>query len=332
MAATWLRAAAALPGLQIAGLVDLDPAAALRQSQEFAPDAATGTDLDALLDRLHPDLVFNCTVPGAHHAVTTAALRHGCHVLTEKPLAGSLAEARDLVAASAEADRLLAVIQNRRYTPAIRQVRALIASGALGTLTEVATDFYLGAHFGGFRATMPHVLLVDMAIHHFDMARFITGADPVSVFCHEWNPAGSWYRHGANAHALFELTGGIIFNYRGSWCAEGLNTTWGGAWRIVGTQGTLRWNGNEHAGGDSLVLDTVVKTGEFRSDLKRSSWPSPPVPTRDDGHASLIAEFADCVRHRRLPETHAADNLHSLAMVFGAIASAESNQRVAISP
>ena len=65
-----------------------------------------------------------------------------------------------------------------------------------------------------------------MAIHTFDMARFISGADPVAVYCKEWNPSGSWYDHDASAIAIFEMTGGIVYTYRGSWCAEGLNTTW----------------------------------------------------------------------------------------------------------
>ena len=41
---------------------------------------------------------------------------------------------------------------------------------------------------------MESPLLLDMAIHTFDQARFITGADALSVYCHEFNPAGSWYR------------------------------------------------------------------------------------------------------------------------------------------
>ena len=78
-------------------------------------------------------------------------------------------------------------------------------SGAVGPLTTVNCDFYIGAHFGGFRDRMEHVLLLDMAIHTFDQARFIMGADPVSVYCNEWNPAGSWYDHDASAIAIFEM-------------------------------------------------------------------------------------------------------------------------------
>ncbi len=53
--------------------------------------------------------------------------------------------------------------------------RARIASGAIGALTSVHADFFLGPHFGGFRETMDHVLLLDMAIHSFDAMRCMTG-------------------------------------------------------------------------------------------------------------------------------------------------------------
>jgi predicted dehydrogenase len=91
----------------------------------------------------------------------------------------------------------------------------------------------MGPHFGGFRESMRHVLLLDMAIHTFDAARFLSGEDALAVYCHETNPRGTWYEHGASATAVFEMTNGVTFTYRGSWCAEGLGTGWGADWRII---------------------------------------------------------------------------------------------------
>ena len=75
--------------------------------------AETGTDLSEVLKKTGANVVFNCTVPAAHHPVTLTALRHGCHVLEEKPLADSMAHAREMVAAASKARRIFAVIQNR---------------------------------------------------------------------------------------------------------------------------------------------------------------------------------------------------------------------------
>ena len=134
-------------------------------------------------------------------------------------------------------------MQNRRYDLQIRRLREFLASDALGPVTTVNCDFYIGAHFGGFRDHMKHVLLLDMAIHTFDQARCLAQADPVAVYCHEWNPVSSWYDHDASAVVVFEMTGGLVYTYRGSWCSEGLNTTWESDWRIVGTKGSVSWDG-----------------------------------------------------------------------------------------
>ncbi|MBN1639924.1 MAG: Gfo/Idh/MocA family oxidoreductase [Anaerolineae bacterium] len=314
----WLEASAQVPGLRIAGLVDIAREAAEARAAQFGLDEALiDSDLGAVLDQLEPDVVFNCTVPEAHQAVTLAALARGCHVLSEKPLADSMDSAREIVAAAAEADRLFAVIQNRRYQAGIRRLSRTLRAGTIGRVTTVNSDFYIGAHFGGFRDRMEHVLLLDMAIHTFDAARLIADADPVAVYCKEWNPPGSWYDHDASAVAVFEMSGGLVYTYRGSWCAEGVNTSWECDWRVVGERGTVTWDG-----GDGFAAQVVAKTGGFRSEWRDVAIPPLDAGDRIGGHGGQIADFVDCVRTGRVPETVGSDNIRSLAMVFGAIESA----------
>ena len=323
---TWLRGIADIEGLEIVGMVDLVEEAARGRADEFAlSGAAVGTDLDTVLDRTNPEVVLNCTVPDAHLQVTLTALDHGCHVLGEKPLADSMDSARRMLAAAAQADRLFAVIQNRRYHAGIRRLTRFLRSGVLGTITAVDSDFYLGAHFGGFRDRMRHVLLLDMAIHTFDAARLIAGADPVSVYCKEWNPMGSWYDYDASAVAVFELSDRIVYTYRGSWCAEGMNTSWECDWRVIGTRGSVLWDG-----GEGFRAQVVASAGGFRSELRDVEVPPLDPADRIGAHAGQIADFVDCVRTGRVPETICTDNIHSLAMVFGAIESAGQGRVVEI--
>jgi len=327
MSGAWLKAAAEIPELEISGLVDLNRDAAERRAREFGlADAVIATDLAATLRQAKPDAVFDCTIPEAHAKVTLTALEHGCHVLGEKPLADSMANARRAVAAAKGAGKIYAVIQNRRYDPSIRRVRHFLASGALGRVTTIHSDFYIGAHFGGFRDRMEHVLLLDMAIHTFDAARFLAGADPVSVICHEWNPPGSWYDHDASAVAVFELSGDVVYTYCGSWCADGMNTDWGSDWRFIGDRGSALWDG-----GSSVRAEAVTKMGGFRSEYAAVELPEFEEPGKSGGHAGLIREFVEGVRPGSTPETICTDNIKSLAMVFGAIESAEQGRRVNIS-
>lgn len=329
---TWLEAVKTMSGVRVIGLVDLNEEAARQRAQEFGyTDAWVGSDLADALEALKPDILFNCTVPEAHAETTILALEHGCHVLCEKPLADSMENARQMLTAAQLSRRTLAVIQNRRYDPNIRRLRKFLESGVLGRITTVNCDFYVGAHFGGFRDHMEHVLLLDMAIHTFDAARMLTAADPLTVYCHEWNPAGSWYDYDASAVAIFELsstgahTPDIVYTYRGSWCAEGLNTTWESEWRIIGDQGSVIWDGAE-----GFRAEVAVEGGGFRSKTQPVELPEWGYPNMLRGHAGVIAEFLRAVQTGGKPETDCADNIKSLAMVFGAIRSAEQNRKIKV--
>lgn len=329
MSRGWLEALQQTPELAsrvtIVGLVDIDAAMAEKRAAEFGLQVVTGADLSAVLRETKPDLIFDVVIPGARSAVVETALQHGCHVLSEKPMATSMAAARRLVDLAAETGRVHAVVQNRRFIPGVRRIRRLIASGAIGELTALHCDFFIGAHFGGFREDMDNVLLLDMSIHTMDAARFMSGKTPLAVYCHETNPRGSWYRAGAAANAIFELSDDVVFTYRGSWVAEGGLTSWESAWRIIGTEGTLIWDGFEHFEARRVASDTG-----FLRDVEPLVVPDPPDESRTKGHASVLVEFIEAIEAGRPPETAGSDNINSLAMVFGAIESARTKQRVSI--
>ncbi|MDE1997268.1 MAG: Gfo/Idh/MocA family oxidoreductase, partial [Rhizobiaceae bacterium] len=250
MSKGWLRAIASTPSLAetitVVGLVDLNRATAENLANEFGLDKVViGSDLGEVIAATKADLVFDVVIPAARFGVVSTALKAGCHVLSEKPMATSLAEGAALIDLAAETGKVHAIIQNRRYISGVRRMRRFVESGAIGELTGIHCDFFLGPHFGGFREEMDNVLLLDMAIHTFDAARFVADKKPLAVYCVEKNPAGSWYKHGASAHATFEFSDDVVFTYRGSWCAEGKRTSWESEWRLTGSKGMLTWDGDE---------------------------------------------------------------------------------------
>ena len=322
----WLSAAKKVDGLEIVGLVDLLPENAHKRAVEFALNhVKVSDDLTAVLHETKPDAVFDCTVPDAHTATTLEALKYGCHVLGEKPMANSYENACRMVDAALARGKIYAVIQNYRYNADIRNLKQAIDSDDIGPLTTLNSDFFIGAHFGGFRDVMPHVLLQDMAIHTFDAARFISGADPLSVYCTEVNPEGSWFAHGASAFAIFEMTHQITFSYRGSWCSEGMLTSWNSEWRMIGQKGTIKWDGAHEIKGE-----VVQAAGGFHSQYKPIQIPDGANPQKTASHLSIIREFTDAIRKGGVPETICTDNIKSLAMVFSAIKSAETGKKVDI--
>jgi len=330
MAKGWLRALTQSKVLrekvEIVGLVDLNQATADALAAEFhLGHILIGTDLTEVLRGSRADLLFDIVVPAARRAVVAAGLAHGCHVLSEKPMAATLDEARELRRLATAASRVHAIVQNRRFIGGVRRIRRLIQSGALGELTALHCDFFLGPHFGGFREQMDNVLLLDMAIHTFDAARFMSGKEPLAVYCHEYNPEGSWYRHGAAANAIFEFSDNVAFTYRGSWCAEGANTSWESAWRITGSKGTLLWDG-----GERFEANVVTGSEGFLRAVGAIAVPEAEDSADTNGHTSVIERFIRAIDAGTVPETDGSDNIKSLAMVFGAIDSAREGKRVTI--
>lgn len=331
MATGWAKS---LTGTSLAERVEIcalvDPNLAMAQKLQAdlnLQSAVVSTDLAAVLAEVGPDLVFDIAVPAARLGIVEMALRAGCDVLTEKPMATSLADAATINALARETGRVHAVTQNRRFKDGIRRVRATIESGVIGEITALHADFFIGAHFGGFRDVMDHVLLLDMAIHTFDAARYISGEEPEAVYCVETNPKASWYAHGAAATAIFEMTNGVQFSYRGSWCAEGSDTHWDAAWRIIGTKGTLIWDGL-----DGYKIQVVNGDEGFNRPLREVAISAPKDASQTEDHTSVIREFLDALDQKRPPETAGSDNIKSLAMVFGAIESSATRQRVLINP
>jgi predicted dehydrogenase len=188
-------------------------------------------------------------------------------------------------------------------------------------LTATSSSARISAVFEKMR----HAVL-DMAIHTFDVGRLFADGAPQTVWCREWNPKNSWYAHDGSAIAVFEMGDGVVFNYRGSWCAEGLRTSWESAWRITGTLGTLLWDGEE-----DIRAEVATKRGPGLFSACEAVT-VPPLDARDrvGGHRGIIEDFVQAIRTGQPPETAGAENIKSLAMVFGAIESAETGRGIHI--
>ncbi len=307
----------------VVGWVDIRADAAEEACREVGFEGIhTGDDLGKALADLEPDFVVDVTIPEAHRDVTVQTLAAGVPVLGEKPMAHSMRAAREMVAASEKAGKLYMVSQSRRYDARIDAYRRLVER-EIGQLGILNSDFYIGAHFGGFRDEMPSPLVLDMAIHTFDAARLICAADPVAVYCEEFNPSWSWYQGDASATAIFEMTGGLRYTYRGSWCAEGMHTSWEAEWRAVGPKGTARWDGH-----GSPVADVVVKPGGFHSECEqRHEHVDDASPA---GIGGSLRDFLHALETGATPMGECHDNIKSLAMVFAAMESSRTGRRVRI--
>lgn len=315
MSETWIRYALERKDVKIAGLVDVNIENALLRKKKFDLDVNVYNDIDLALRNCDANMVFNVTVPEAHRKVVVSSLENKCHVLGEKPMASSPEDAKEMLDVSLRTGYTYGIMQNRRYNDEIYNCRKIIDSGVIGKPGFICADFFLGPKFGGFRDIMDSPLILDMAIHTFDQARYISGKDPVSVYCKEFNPPGSWYRGDACAVCIFEMTDGTIFSYRGSWCALGGKTSWESDWRICCEKGALLWDGDKFP-----VIDSQAPYKyEFSHIYKERK-----------GHFACLDHMIEAVKNNSRPDTSCYDNIYSMAMVFAAIKSSKTGNKVFI--
>lgn len=315
---TWALRESKPQGWEIAALVDVSPEAFDWTTREWPEMAEIPhfTDAEKALSEIEADVAVIVTPPAFHRAQAEAAFAAGKHVLTEKPLAESMDDSRAMVAAAERAGKILMVAQNYRYSAEARTLRAEIDRGAIGQVGYANVLFQKAPRFGGFREKMPYPLLVDMAIHHFDLIRFLTGADPATVYAHSWKPEWSWFEHDPSLAMVITMKNGTVVNYFGSWVGLGAETPWNGSWRIQGGKGCLLWN----------EQGITLAPGGQDQPVARVD----PIALPRDGQLAILDEMMAALKEGRQPETSGADNLKSLALVFAGVESAGSGRPVSV--
>lgn len=286
------------------------------------PKEGCFTTFQAALENVHADAVL-ITAPAVVHAtLAIQALEAGLHVLVEKPFAPTLQEASQVVEAARAANRTLMVSQNYRFHPAPQLVARLVREGRLGQVGAVQVDFRRGnvrPSPSSPHLLWPQPLLLDMAIHHFDLMRFILGAEALEMHCRAWNPAWSLYRDPASAVATIDFGQGAVVSYRGSWVSPGPVTPWAGEWRLECEDGEISFVSR----GDVGVPDAV----RVRRLGKRAQRLELPALAHTDRLGSLNA-FVEAVQTGVEPMCSGRDNLHTLGLSLGAIRSAHEERLV----
>jgi predicted dehydrogenase len=310
------------PDADVVGLVDISEKALAEccEKHGYGRDICY-PDLATALREAGADAVVSATPPARHRADVVAALKAGLHVISEKPMADTLANCRAMLRAAEASGKMYVVSQNYRYNPVTWTMAEVIRSGRLGQIGQVKIDFFKGVDFrGGFRHEMDYPVIVDMSIHHFDLLRFITGLDAVRVSGHAWNPFWSNYKGDCSSTALFELSNGARALYNASWCAKGDFCSWDGSWQIECEKGTLI----QHKG-DVRILWTK----DLYAVEREEAVPLVEPPKRGQGY--VLDEFIRAAAGAGpRPATAVEDNIKSVSMVFATVKAMASGRPVRI--
>jgi predicted dehydrogenase len=327
MGNTWLNTVLSSSEVEYAGFVEINDSIAQTQAERHHLDPALiFHTLGEALAVVSPDGVIDVTPPQFHKSVAFAALEAGIPVLSEKPLADSIESATEIVRKADETGVLHMVAQNRRYSIPAQTLKRVLASGEMGAVASVSVEFFKGPHFGGFRDEMPYPLIIDMAIHHFDMLRYFLDSNPVSIYGRSWNPSWSWYKDDACAAVTYTFANNVVTTYDGSWCSTGIETAWNAHWRFDCDRGVIVMRDDQVT--RQIRYDELENVGGLRWFKSDPEETIPPVTLEYADQAYLLHEFYQAVTNGKTPATTCQDNLNSLLMVFDAIRSFETGSVV----
>jgi len=316
MGVPWTDRVAESDEWEAAAYVDTNPANLKAAAKRHRmPKSCCFANLDEALGQAKADALLDVTPQQSRRGVCEAAFKAGLHVMSEKPLADSLKNAKAIVAYAAKCRRTYMVAQNYRYQPVVQAMKRVVAGGRLGTVGYAGVSFHKGPHFGGFREQMAYPLVLDMSIHHVDMMRCIFDTDVVSVSAVSIGTPWNWNKGEATTMAQLELANGVPVNYLGSWISTGWETPWNAHWRIDGSRGVLLC---EH---DKLAFS---EEPERKRAVPLVKWPVV-------HQAYLLEAFGRALDSGDEPETSGRRNLNSLATTYALVRAAEEGRRVQVS-
>lgn len=230
-------------GGELVGVVDLNEALAVERSGQFGVPAFT--DLDEMLETMRPDAVTVATPDHLHRDVALRCLAAGAHVLVEKPLDVTVEGCEELIAAAADADRILHVDFMKRHDLYHRDLARRVREGQVGNVQY-------GYAWMEDRIEVPRDWLPDWAsrsdpawflgVHVVDLIRWVIGAEPVAVSASGWKDrlAGLGIDTYDAVQARFVFDGGQSFTVDVAWhLPDGNEAVVNQGIKVVGSEGWL---------------------------------------------------------------------------------------------
>lgn len=165
-----------LDGAVLVGVADTNLAAACAAAGRLGVPAYGSAE--ELLEQAQPQAVSVAAPTSEHLRTVLIALQGGAHVLVEKPIASTPAEAERMIAAAAAAGRVLGVGHVERYNPAVVELKRRLARGDLGRVFQVHAR-----RLGPFPDRIRDVgVVIDLATHDLDVMRYLLGAEVTRVY------------------------------------------------------------------------------------------------------------------------------------------------------
>ena len=313
-----------IAGASIVAICDRDPERLQIVGDQFGIAKRYG-DAAALFEGETLDFVDIATTAPSHRPLVEMAARHRVPAICQKPFAPTLADAKAMVKACADAGVPLMVHENFRWQSPIQAVRAVIDRGEIGTpffgriSFRSAYDVFSGQPY---LATGKRFIIEDLGIHILDIARFLLG--DVSTITARTARINQAIAGEDVATMLMDHASGatsvVDCSYASKLAVEPFPET---LIEIDGSDGTIRL-------AQGYQLTVTGKSGTTVSDVSPPllSWASRPWHNIQESVVAIQQHWVDCLTTGTEPATSGTDNLKTFALVEAAYAGAASREPV----
>ncbi len=307
-----------IAGVEVAAICDRDPARLAAVGDRFGIARRYG-DAAAMLAAEPLSFADIVTTVPSHRNLVELAARHRLPVICQKPFAATMADARAMVDACSTAGVPLMVHENSRWQSPMRQVRAVLDRGEIGTPFWARVSFRTGYDiFSGqpYLAEGERFILEDLGIHALDVARFLLGE--VTSLAARTNRVNPGIKGEDAAAVLLGHANGATSVVDVSYATKREPDPFPEMLAEVdGSQGSVRLSQ-----GYRLAVTSAAGTREADASPPVLPWASKPWHGVQDSVRAIQQHWVDCLRDGREPDTSGRDNLRSTALVEAAYASA----------
>ena len=315
-AEAYIQKLRAIHGVEMIGLADDDRARGEHYARAF--DAPLFPSYEALL-AARPAAVLVCSENSQHRPLVEMAAAAGVHVLSEKPLATTLADAEAVITACARAGVKLMTAFPMRFSAPLIEVKTRLDAGDLGRvyccngtnqgeLPARHRAWFVDPELAGGGAVMDHT------VHLVDILRWYLASEVVEVYA-QTNRIFHAAKVTVETGGLLMITfaNGVFASIDCSWSKPDSYPTWGGlTFELVSDRGAVRV--------DAFKQNLTV----YSQAHGRAAW----APWGSDANQAMLEEFVAAIREDRPPSVSGLDGYRALEVAHAAYASAQSGQPV----
>lgn len=296
--------------------VDINPQAVAKATQFLElPQDKCYTDIEKAFDENPAEFVIVVVPPASHESVVDMALAHDMHVLSEKPLADTMEASCRILNKVKAADKKMAVTMSHRFDQDKQSLEHAIKSGDYGRLNYIICRLTYNLRkfgaWGKFRHEMQDPILIEAAVHHFDVLRSLSGSDAQTVFARTWNPPWGEFAGDSTGFVMIEMKNGVKCFYEGAKANASTMSGWTTEYlRAECEHGTLELDKRRLRVLNSDAGEEPVSKGLplLEQDVWMNSW--------------LTEMFCDWLNGGTAPQSTVDDNIQCAALLFAAVESA----------